>query len=148
MAEMVHGARNDTKSQNCIYLMYLGPNMLQILKLFNFGIFTVLVFLKIWTPILFETGSVCLFLSFSPPNPYCIRGPWVPRDSPVPTSHLSVGALEWQPCTTGLHPAVKWDLGIQTRVFRLVGWVLPPVEPFLPGPFRAFLILYFPIRNV
>lgn len=47
MAEMVHGARNDTKSQNCIYLMYLGPNMLQILKLFNFGIFTVLVFLKI-----------------------------------------------------------------------------------------------------
>lgn len=38
MAEMVHGARNDTKSQNCIYLMYLGPNMLQILKLFNFGI--------------------------------------------------------------------------------------------------------------
>lgn len=39
MAEMVHGARNDTKSQNCIYLMYLGLNTLQILKLFNFGIF-------------------------------------------------------------------------------------------------------------
>lgn len=35
---MVHGAWNDTKSQNCIYLMYLGPNMLQILKFFNFGI--------------------------------------------------------------------------------------------------------------
>lgn len=71
MAEMVHGAWNDTKSQNCIYLMYLGPNMLQILtilkylyKLYSLGVSKNLNSHLIWD------RSVWLFLSFSPPNPY------------------------------------------------------------------------------
>lgn len=73
MAEMVHGARNDTKSQNCIYLMcsdqthfrfWNFPILKYLYKLYSVGVSKNLNSHLIWD------RSVCLFLSFSPPNPY------------------------------------------------------------------------------
>lgn len=104
--------------------------------------FTFWVFLKIWTPILFETRSVCLFLSFSPPNPYCIQGPWVPTDSPEPTSHLcrSTGMIAMHYWSASSHKVGSGDSnsGLQACMMSAL-----PHWDISPWPFQSIFDFVF-----